>query len=106
MMRGSSLNSMSITDAILPFFFVVSSLGLTITFTAKHFMYPEQRDMSFREALDLIKPEHVAFGSGAASLVSHLALALADEGDAVLIPAPVSCIELKTLHFCLTFVNS
>ena len=60
---------------------------------AKHFMYPEQKDMSFRDALNFIRPEHVAFGSGAASLVSNLALSLAEEGDAVLIPAPVSCCE-------------
>eukprot|EP00581_Thalassiosira_minuscula_P013756 CAMPEP_0183728716 /NCGR_PEP_ID=MMETSP0737-20130205/28727_1 /TAXON_ID=385413 /ORGANISM="Thalassiosira miniscula, Strain CCMP1093" /LENGTH=468 /DNA_ID=CAMNT_0025960729 /DNA_START=76 /DNA_END=1478 /DNA_ORIENTATION=- len=57
-------------------------------FLAKHFMFPEQRDMSFGEALGFIQPGHVAFGSGAASLLSHLALSLADEGDAVLIPAP------------------
>mmetsp|Transcript_1686 Transcript_1686/g.3898 ORF Transcript_1686/g.3898 Transcript_1686/m.3898 type:complete len:499 (-) Transcript_1686:71-1567(-) len=57
-------------------------------FLAKHFMFPEQRDMSFREALNFIQPDHVAFGSGAASLLSHLALSLAEEGDAVLIPAP------------------
>lgn len=62
-----------------------------ITIAAKHFLYPEQRDMSFRDALNFIRPEHVAFGSGAASLVSNLALSLAEEGDAVLIPAPVSC---------------
>jgi histidinol-phosphate/aromatic aminotransferase/cobyric acid decarboxylase-like protein len=59
--------------------------------TAKHFMYPEQKDLSFRDALNIIRPEHVAFGSGAASLLSNLALSLAEEGDAVLIPAPVSC---------------
>ena len=53
-------------------------------------MYPEQKDMSFRDALNIIRPEHVAFGCGAASLVSNLALSLAEEGDAVLIPAPVS----------------
>mmetsp|Transcript_13868 Transcript_13868/g.30230 ORF Transcript_13868/g.30230 Transcript_13868/m.30230 type:complete len:487 (-) Transcript_13868:47-1507(-) len=57
-------------------------------FLAKHFMYPEQRDMSLRDALNIIRPEHVAFGSGAASLLSHLALSLAEDGDAVLIPAP------------------
>lgn len=59
--------------------------------TAKHFMYPEQKDLSFRDALNIIRLEHVAFGSGAASLLSNLALSLAEEGDAVLIPAPVSC---------------
>ena len=59
-------------------------------FLAKHFMYPELRDMSFTEALDHVRPEHVAFGAGAGALVSHLALSLMDEGDAVLIPAPVS----------------
>lgn len=58
--------------------------------SAKHFLYPEHRDMSFRDSLNAISPEHVAFGAGAASLLSHLALSLADAGDAVLIPAPVS----------------
>jgi aspartate/methionine/tyrosine aminotransferase len=57
-------------------------------YTAKHFMYPEDRDMSVRDALNLIQPNHVAFGSGASSLLSHLAQSLAEEGDAVLIPAP------------------
>lgn len=57
-------------------------------FLAKHFVFPERRDMSFREALDVVRPAHVAFGAGAASLISHLALALAEAGDAVLIPAP------------------
>jgi len=51
-------------------------------------MYPEDRDMSVRDALNLIQPNHVAFGSGASSLLSHLAQSLAEEGDAVLIPAP------------------
>jgi hypothetical protein len=59
-------------------------------FLAKHFMYPELRDMSFTEALDHVRPEHVAFGAGAGALVSHLALSLMDAGDVVLIPAPVS----------------
>jgi 1-aminocyclopropane-1-carboxylate synthase len=62
-------------------------------------MYPERKDMSFRDALNFIRPEHVAFGSGAASLVSNLALSLAEEGDAVLIPAPVSCMQLKMFVF-------
>lgn len=44
--------------------------------------------MSFDEALSWIRPEFVALGSGAASILSHLALSLAEEGDAVLIPAP------------------
>ena len=59
-------------------------------FLAKHFMYPELRDMSFTEALDHVRPEHVTFGAGAGALVSHLALSLMDAGDVVLIPAPVS----------------
>lgn len=59
-------------------------------FLAKHFMYPDLRDMNVTEALDHVRPEHVAFGAGAGALVSHLALSLMDEGDVVLIPAPVS----------------
>ena len=57
-------------------------------FLTKHFLFPEERDMSFEEALNWIRPEYVVLGSGAASLLSHLALSLAEEGDAVLIPAP------------------
>mmetsp|Transcript_18512 Transcript_18512/g.39767 ORF Transcript_18512/g.39767 Transcript_18512/m.39767 type:complete len:489 (-) Transcript_18512:939-2405(-) len=73
-------------------------------FLAKYFMFPEQRDMSFREALDFIQPDHVAFGSGAASLLSHLALSLAEEGDAVLIPAPYYAAfdaDLKMIAGCI-----
>ena len=76
------------------FIHVLSNMQHCILFvcivSAKHFLYPEHRDMSFRDSLNVIRPEHVAFGAGAASLLSHLALSLADAGDAVLIPAPVS----------------
>ena len=71
-----------------------NSLGLPATreavayFLAKHFLFPEERGMSFQEALHWIRPEYVALGSGAASLLSHMVLALAEEGDAVLVPAP------------------
>ena len=58
-------------------------------FLAKYFMYPELKDMNCTEALEHVHPEHVAFGAGAGALVSHLALALTDAGDAVLIPAPI-----------------
>ncbi|KAL7545759.1 hypothetical protein ACHAWF_009112 [Thalassiosira exigua] len=74
-------------------------------FLAKHFLYPEQKDMSFREALDLVHPMHVAFGAGAASLLSHLALSLADQGDAVLIPAPYYAAfdaDLKMVAGCIS----
>lgn len=57
-------------------------------FLAKHLMFPERTDLSFNDALNFVRPEHVAFGAGAASLLSHLAFSLAEEGDAVLIPAP------------------
>lgn len=69
-----------------------NSLGLPGTreavayFLAKHFLFPEERGMSFEEALQWIRPEYVALGSGAASLLSHLALSLAEEGDVVLVP--------------------
>ncbi|KAL9181643.1 hypothetical protein ACHAXT_010448 [Thalassiosira profunda] len=73
-------------------------------FLAKHFMHPEQRDMSFREALGVVRPENVAFGAGAASLLSHLALSLAEAGDAVLIPAPYYAAfdaDLKIIAGCI-----
>ena len=44
--------------------------------------------MSYNEALQIVDPELVAFGSGGSSLLSHLALSLCERGDAVLIPAP------------------
>ena len=44
--------------------------------------------MSYSEALQIVNPELVAFGSGGSSLLSHLALSLCERGDAVLIPAP------------------
>lgn len=71
-----------------------NSLGLPATreavayFLAKHFLFPEERGMRYEEALQWVRPEYVAVGSGAASLLSHLVLALAEEGDAVLVPAP------------------
>ena len=88
-------------------------------YTAKHFMYPEDRDMSVRDALNLIQPNHIAFGSGASSLLSHLAQSLAEEGDAVLIPAPYyagksafvlfyimnSCVHYKLLVIWLLHLN-
>ena len=67
-----------------------ASYAICFCVLAKHFLYPEHRDMSVRDSLNVIRPEHVAFGAGASSLVNHLALSLADTGDAVLIPAPVS----------------
>lgn len=57
-------------------------------FLTKHFLFPEEREMGFEEALHWIRPEYVALGSGAASLLSHLTVVLADEGDVVLVPAP------------------
>ena len=57
-----------------------------------------------RDALDFIKPENVAFGSGAAALLSHLALSLAEKGDAVLIPAPYYAafdVDLKIIAGCI-----
>lgn len=57
-------------------------------FLAKHFLFPERRNMTFADALSYIPPELVCFGAGASSLISHMALCLAEHGDAVLIPAP------------------
>ena len=36
----------------------------------------------------VVSPQHVSFGSGCAALLNYLAYCLAEEGDAVLIPAP------------------
>ena len=80
--------------------------ALYIAMKAKHFMYPERRDMSVIDALNIIRPEHVAFGSGASSLLSHLALSLAEEGDAVLIPAPYYAafdVDLRMVAGCIAF---
>lgn len=81
--RSSYIN---IVKSLVCLIFIDGSMSMI--WPAKHFMYPERRDINFTEALDLIRPEHVAFGSGASALLSHLALSLAEEGDAVLIPAP------------------
>ena len=46
-------------------------------------------DVSFKEdALKQIDPENVVVGSGCVSLLNSLFYCLAEEGDAVLIPAP------------------
>ena len=73
-------------------------------FLAKHFLFPEQTNMSFLDALSYISPELVCYGSGASSLVSHLALCLAERGDAVLIPAPYYAafdVDLKIIAGCI-----
>ena len=54
----------------------------------------------------LIDPQHVAFGSGAASLLNYLCFALAEEGDAVLIPAPYYAAfesDMATIAKCVPF---
>eukprot|EP00804_Cyclotella_cryptica_P009538 CCRYP_006231-RA/>CCRYP_006231-RA protein AED:0.34 eAED:0.34 QI:66/1/1/1/0.6/0.5/6/2038/501 len=88
-----------------------NSLGLPGTreavayFLTKHFLFPEERNLSFQEALHWIRPEYIAIGSGAASLVSHLAMSLADPGDAVLIPAPYYAAfdaDVKIFAGCVT----
>lgn len=59
-------------------------------FLARKFLCSPERDghLSKEEVHGMIDPQHVAFGSGAASLLNYLCFALAEEGDAVLIPAP------------------
>uniref|UniRef100_A0A7S4I6X9 Aminotransferase class I/classII large domain-containing protein n=2 Tax=Odontella aurita TaxID=265563 RepID=A0A7S4I6X9_9STRA len=57
-------------------------------FLARRFLRPEVQSLSMGEGLALISPEHVALGSGCASLLNYLCFALAEEGDAILIPAP------------------
>lgn len=72
-------------------------------FLVKHFLFPE-RNMSFGDALSYIRPELVCFGAGASSLISHLALCLAEHGDAVLIPAPYYAafdVDLKIIAGCI-----
>jgi len=74
-------------------------------FLTKHFLFPEEKDMSYREALKWISPDCVAFGSGAGSLLNHLAMSLAEKGEAVLIPAPYYAgfdSDMKLLAGCVT----
>lgn len=73
-------------------------------FLAKHFLFPERRNMTFADALSKIRPELVCFGAGASSLISHLGLCLAERGDAVLIPAPYYAafdVDLKIIAGCV-----
>ena len=73
-------------------------------FLAKHFLFPERINMTFGDALSYIRPELVCYGAGASSLISHLALCLAERGDAVLIPAPYYAafdVDLKIISGCI-----
>lgn len=74
-------------------------------FLARKFLCsPETDNLSQEEAHALIDPQHVAFGSGAASLLNYLCFALAEEGDAVLIPAPYYAAfesDLATIAKCV-----
>lgn len=73
-------------------------------FLAKHFLFPDRRDMTFEDSLSYIRPELVCYGAGASSLISHLALCLAERGDAVLIPAPYYAafdVDLKIIAGCI-----
>ena len=51
-------------------------------FLTRKFLCPESTDSN------KVNPNHVALGSGCASLINSLCYVLAEEGDAVLIPAP------------------
>eukprot|EP00978_Attheya_sp_CCMP212_P003135 scaffold6461_cov48-Attheya_sp.AAC.2 len=70
-----------------------NSLGLPAAreaaayFLAKRFVAPS-RQLSMEMALQIVNPEHVALGSGCAAMLSNICLALAEKGEAVLIPAP------------------
>jgi hypothetical protein len=70
-----------------------NSLGLPAAreaaayFLAKRFVAPS-RQLSMEMALQIVNPEHVALGSGCNAMLSNLCLALAEKGEAVLIPAP------------------
>ncbi|KAK1745187.1 1-aminocyclopropane-1-carboxylate synthase [Skeletonema marinoi] len=60
-------------------------------FLAKHFLFPERINMTFGMLC-------------ASSLISHLALCLAERGDAVLIPAPYYAafdVDLKIISGCI-----
>ena len=49
---------------------------------------PKHPNMTEEQLLQRVDPENVALGSGCTSLLGHLFFALAEVGDAVLIPSP------------------
>lgn len=49
---------------------------------------PPDPNLTDEETAQRIDPQNVAIGSGCTSLLGHLFLALAEQGDAVLIPLP------------------
>lgn len=48
----------------------------------------DRTSLTVEEATQNILPQHIAIGSGCSSLLNYLFYILAEEGDAVLIPAP------------------
>jgi aspartate/methionine/tyrosine aminotransferase len=55
---------------------------------ARRFLQPNNPSMTPAQALELIKPKHVALAAGAAPILSNLAYMLGEAGEACLIPAP------------------
>ena len=75
-------------------------------FLARKFLCPNEPNLSPETALERIRPEHVALGSGCAALLNYLFFALAEEGDAVLIPAPCYAAfesDMRTVAKCVAF---
>lgn len=70
-------------------------------FLTRKFLCPSNDNDS-----DKIDPNHVTFGSGCASLLHHLCYILAEEGDAVLIPAPYYAVfetDVSIIAKCVAF---
>mmetsp|Transcript_12047 Transcript_12047/g.26085 ORF Transcript_12047/g.26085 Transcript_12047/m.26085 type:complete len:507 (-) Transcript_12047:31-1551(-) len=73
-------------------------------FVARKFLCPDEPHLSPELALERVRPEHVALGSGCAALLNYLFFALAEEGDAVLIPAPYYAAfesDMRTIAKCV-----
>ena len=71
-----------------------STLGMPVAreaaayFLARHFLHPDQPNLTLAAALHSIQPRHVALSSGAAAVLHSLFFLLGSAGDACLIPAP------------------
>jgi hypothetical protein len=57
-------------------------------FIAKRFLFPEAISITPQQALEHVRMENVAIGSGCAALLNYSFFILGEEGDACIIPAP------------------
>ena len=84
-----------------------SFLGLPLAreaisyFLVRKFLHPTGRSITPEESFAMIKPQHVAVGSGCAALINHLFFILGETGDACLIPAPYYAAFENDIKVCV-----